>query len=62
VGDGWNNKRSDMRQLTDYCSKEIFKGIPLAWQIFDEVNQFHDTDMHINLFGLSLDEATPITK
>ena len=35
VGDGWNNKRSDMRNLTDYCSREIFKGMPLAWQIFD---------------------------
>ena len=35
VGDGWNNKRSDMRNLTDFCSKEVFKGIPLAWQIFD---------------------------
>lgn len=35
VGDGWNNKRSDMRNLTDFCSREIFKGMPLAWQIFD---------------------------
>jgi hypothetical protein len=35
VGDGWNNKRSDMRNLTDFCSREVFKGMPLAWQIFD---------------------------
>jgi hypothetical protein len=42
------------------AKQELFWDI--AWQIFDEVNQFHDTDMHINLFGLSLDEATPITK
>ncbi len=32
---GWNNKRSDMKNLTDYCGKEIFKNRPLAWQVFD---------------------------
>ena len=34
-GDGWNNKRSDLRHLTDFCSKELFRGMPLAWQTFD---------------------------
>jgi hypothetical protein len=32
---GWNNKRNDMRNLVEFCSKELFKGQPLAWQAFD---------------------------
>lgn len=35
----WNNDRNDVRNLTDYCSREIFKKngrpVPLTWQIFD---------------------------
>lgn len=31
----WNFKRDDMRHLTDFASRELFKGEPLAWQIFD---------------------------
>lgn len=38
VGD-WNNDRNDVRNLTEYCSKEIFKKngrpVPLTWQAFD---------------------------
>lgn len=38
LGD-WNNDRNDVRNLTDYCSQELFKkdgrSIPLTWQIFD---------------------------
>jgi hypothetical protein len=34
-GHGWNNKRNDMRNLVEFCSKEIFKKQPLAWQTFD---------------------------
>jgi hypothetical protein len=32
---GWNNKRSDMRHLVEFCGRELFKGRPLAWQAFD---------------------------
>jgi hypothetical protein len=32
---GWNNKRSDVRHLVEYASRELFKGEPLAWQVFD---------------------------
>jgi hypothetical protein len=32
---GWNNKRSDVRNLVEFCSREIFKKQPLAWQSFD---------------------------
>ncbi len=31
----WNRKRSDMRHLVDFCSKELFKRQPMAWQVFD---------------------------
>jgi len=34
-GDGWNNKRSDVRHLVDFASQELFKKQPLAWQVFD---------------------------
>ena len=31
----WNNKRSDVRHLADFCSRELFKREPMAWQAFD---------------------------
>ena len=31
----WNNKRSDVRHLVDFCSRELFKRQPMAWQAFD---------------------------
>ncbi|NBO93149.1 MAG: DUF4159 domain-containing protein [Planctomycetia bacterium] len=34
-GTGWNNKRSDMKHLSEFCSKTLFKGKPVAWQAFD---------------------------
>jgi hypothetical protein len=33
--DDWNRHKSDARNLTNYCSKELFKNVPLAWQVFD---------------------------
>ncbi len=35
---GWNNKRSDMKHLVEFASRELFKNRPLAWQIFDVRN------------------------
>lgn len=32
---GWNRKQNDARNLTDFCSREVFKGIPLGWQVYD---------------------------
>lgn len=32
---GWNNKRSDVRHLVEFTSRELFKGEPLAWQAYD---------------------------
>jgi hypothetical protein len=31
----WNNDRNDIRHLTEFASKELFKKMPLAWQSFD---------------------------
>jgi hypothetical protein len=32
---GWNNKHSDARHLVEFASRELFKGQPMAWQVFD---------------------------
>ena len=34
----------------------------IAWEIFDEINKFNDTEKHINLACLSVEDAIPITK
>jgi hypothetical protein len=31
----WNNDRNDVRHLTEFASRELFKRLPLAWQNFD---------------------------
>src|SRR5262249_52105591 len=32
----WNNDRNDLKNLVDFCSKNVFKKTPhLAWQSFD---------------------------
>jgi len=31
----WNRKHHDMKYVVDYASRELFKGMPLAWQIHD---------------------------
>ncbi|HEV3235730.1 MAG TPA: DUF4159 domain-containing protein [Gemmataceae bacterium] len=31
----WNNDRNDVRNLVDFTSRELFKRMPLGWQIFD---------------------------
>jgi hypothetical protein len=31
----WNRKHNDARNLTDYASRELFKGLPLGWQTYD---------------------------
>ncbi len=36
--EGWNNKHSDARHLIEFASRELFKKMPLAWQIFDVRN------------------------
>jgi hypothetical protein len=31
----WNRKRNDLHHLVDFCSRELFKRQPMAWQVFD---------------------------
>ncbi|MFO0813860.1 MAG: DUF4159 domain-containing protein [Gemmatales bacterium] len=39
----WNTHHNDIRHLTDFCSKQVFKKnnrpVPLTWQIFDAARQ-----------------------
>ncbi|MGL6073327.1 MAG: DUF4159 domain-containing protein [Fimbriiglobus sp.] len=32
---GWNRKHNDVRNLTDFVSRELFQGTPLGWQTYD---------------------------
>ena len=34
-GDDWNNDRNDARNVVEYTTKEVFRRLPLAWQVFD---------------------------
>lgn len=40
----WNRKHNDCRHLVEYASKELFKGTPLAWQVYDVRRQDISTD------------------
>jgi hypothetical protein len=31
----WNRKHNDTRHLVEYASRELFKGTPLSWQVYD---------------------------
>lgn len=31
----WNNKHNDTRHMVEYASRDVFKKLPLAWQIYD---------------------------
>ncbi len=32
---GWNRKHNDARHLTEFVARELFKGMPLGWQVYD---------------------------
>jgi hypothetical protein len=46
-GGDWNNDRNDARHLTEYASREVFRKLPLGWQIFDIRHQDTGTDARI---------------
>jgi hypothetical protein len=31
----WNRKHNDTRHLVEFCSRELFNGTPLSWQVYD---------------------------
>ncbi|MFT3878437.1 MAG: DUF4159 domain-containing protein [Gemmatales bacterium] len=45
----WNVHHNDVRNLTDFCSKQVFKKnnrpVPLSWQIFDAARQATGRDV-----------------
>jgi hypothetical protein len=34
-GEDWNNDHNDARNLVEYASKEVFRKLPMGWQVFD---------------------------
>jgi hypothetical protein len=48
TGANWNRKHNDARHLVEYSSKELFKKMPLAWQIFDPRQADLSTDEKAN--------------
>jgi hypothetical protein len=40
----WNNDRNDLRHLTEFASRELFKKLPLAWQSFDVMRAVDSKD------------------
>ncbi len=40
----WNRKHNDTRHLVEFASRELFKGVPLSWQVYDMRRQNVDTD------------------
>jgi hypothetical protein len=46
---GWNNKRNDVRNLAEFCSRELFRKQPMAWQAFDVRKMPADSEEQKNL-------------
>jgi hypothetical protein len=47
TGSDWNNDRYDIRNLTDFASKEMFKRTPLAWQVWDTKRTHIENDAEL---------------
>jgi hypothetical protein len=52
-GEDWNNDHSDARFLAEFSSRELFKRLPLAWQIFDAKRKLNlnNKDEQLELVG-----------
>ena len=51
-GSDWNNDRNDARNLVNYASTELFRGRPMAWQVFDTSRlEIADNDRLLSLAG-----------
>ena len=48
TGTGWNRKHHDARHLVEYSSRELFKKMPLAWQVFDARQADLSTEARLN--------------
>ena len=49
----WNRKHADARHMVEFASRELFKGAPLAWQVFDPRRRSFDPEP---ARGLSTDD------
>ncbi len=53
----WNRKRSDVRHLVEFASRELFKRQPLAWQIFDVRRRPVESDAEVKRLAAQLLES-----
>jgi hypothetical protein len=53
----WNRKRSDVRHLVEFASRELFKRQPLAWQIFDVRGRPVESDAEVKRLAAQLLES-----
>jgi hypothetical protein len=40
----WNRKHNDVRNIVEFCSRELFEGVPLSWQVYDARRLSFDND------------------
>jgi hypothetical protein len=40
----WNRKHNDTRHIVEFSSKELFKGVPLSWQVYDVRRRAFDNE------------------
>ncbi len=43
-GSNWNRKHNDTRHMVEFCSRQLFDGAPLAWQVYDARRRAFDAD------------------
>jgi hypothetical protein len=41
----WNRKHNDVRHIVEFCSRELFEGTPLSWQVYDARRLSFDNDL-----------------
>ncbi|WP_439620960.1 DUF4159 domain-containing protein [Gemmata sp.] len=43
-GANWNRKHNDTRHVVEFCSRELFNGTPLSWQVYDARRRAFDNE------------------
>lgn len=43
-GANWNRKHNDTRHVVEFCSRELFNGTPLSWQVYDARRRSFDNE------------------
>ncbi|HVL11929.1 MAG TPA: DUF4159 domain-containing protein, partial [Gemmata sp.] len=47
-GSNWNRKHNDTRHVVEFCSRDLFDNVPLAWQVYDARRLELANDVKIN--------------